>query len=114
MSFINFLFGKKTASSDNIEILDVATFKEAITTEKVQLVDVRTGLEHRGGHIESAVNIDFFDRANFNENFAGFDREKPMYLYCRSGNRSQRTAKKLLKIGFKKIYDLKGGFKAWK
>lgn len=114
MSFINSLFGDKTKSSDNIEILDAATFKEAITTEKVQLVDVRTKLEYRSGHIENAVNIDFFDRANLNENFAIFDREQPIYLYCRSGNRSQRTAKKLLEIGFKKIYDLKGGYKAWK
>lgn len=114
MSFINSLFGKKPKSSGNIEILDVVTFKEAITAEKVQLVDVRTKLEYKSGHIESAVNIDFFDRANFNENFATFNREQPIYLYCRSGNRSQRTAKKLIEIGFKKIYDLKGGYKAWK
>lgn len=114
MSFLTSLFGNKTKSTDQIEILDLATFKEAITAEKVQLIDVRTGFEYKAGHIEKAINIDFFDRANFNENFSDFDREKPMYLYCRSGNRSQRTAKKLLEIGFKKIYDLKGGYKAWK
>ena len=114
MSFINSLFGDKTKSPDEIEILDVTTFKNAISTENIQLIDVRTGLEYKTGHIENAVNIDFFDRANFNENFADFDREQPIYLYCRSGNRSQRTAKKLVAIGFKKIYDLKGGYKAWK
>ncbi|WP_298426745.1 rhodanese-like domain-containing protein [uncultured Kordia sp.] len=114
MSFINALFGKKETPSDHIEILDSTTFKEAITAKKVQLVDVRTSLEYKSGHIENAVNIDFFDRAHFNENFAGFNKEQPIYLYCRSGNRSQRTAKKLLQIGFKKIYDLKGGYKAWK
>lgn len=114
MSFINSLFGKKNIASNNIKILDAPTFKEAISTKNVQLIDVRTKLEYKSGHIENAINIDFFDRANFNENFAGFDREQPIYLYCRSGNRSQRTAKKLLEIGFKKIYDLKGGYKAWK
>ncbi len=114
MSFINSLFGKKNIATDSIQILDTPTFKEAISTKSVQLIDVRTKLEYKSGHIENAVNIDFFDRANFNENFAGFDREQPIYLYCRSGNRSQRTAKKLLEIGFKKIYDLKGGYKAWK
>jgi len=114
MSFINSLFGEKSASTDAIKVLDVAAFKEAISAANVQLVDVRTKLEYKAGHIENAVNIDFFDRSNFNENFAGFDREQPIYLYCRSGNRSQRSAKKLLKIGFKKIYDLKGGYKAWK
>lgn len=113
MSFINSLFGEKAKPSDKIKILDKTVFKEAIHNKKVQLVDVRTRLEYNSGHIENAVNIDFFDRANFNENFAGFDRKQPIYIYCRSGNRSQRTAKKLIKIGFQKIYDLKGGYKAW-
>jgi rhodanese-related sulfurtransferase len=114
MSFISSLFGDKKQSSDKIEILDASTFKEAITRENIQLVDVRTKLEYNAGHIENAVNIDFFDRANFNENFATFNRDQPIYLYCRSGHRSQRAAKKLSQIGFAKIYDLKGGFKAWK
>lgn len=114
MSFFNSLFGNKAEVTDQIEILDVDTFNKSITAKNVQLIDVRTGFEYKSGHIENAVNIDFFDRSNFNENFSIFDRERPIYLYCRSGNRSQRAAKKLLAIGFKKIYDLKGGYKAWK
>jgi rhodanese-related sulfurtransferase len=114
MSFFTSLFSEKAKSTDQIEILDVDTFNKLITTENVQLIDVRTRMEYKAGHIENALNIDFFDSSNFNENFASFDKDKPMYLYCRSGNRSQRTAKKLLKIGFKKIYDLKGGYKGWK
>ncbi len=114
MSFIHSLFAKKPSPTDAVEILDVEAFKKAISGEDIQLVDVRTRLEFNAGHIENAANIDFFDHARFNENFAGFDREKPVYLYCRSGHRSQRSAKRLLKIGFKKIYDLKGGYKAWK
>lgn len=114
MSFLSSLFGRKTKATDEIETLDVTPFKEAISSKKIQLVDVRTKLEYSAEHIENAVNIDFFDRSNFPENYASFDREQPIYLYCRSGNRSQRTAKKLVPIGFKKIYDLKGGYKAWK
>lgn len=114
MSFTNTLFGERAKPSNLVKVLDKKTFKEAIVNKNVQLVDVRTRIEYNGGHIENAINIDFFDHANFNENFAGFNREQPIYLYCRSGNRSQRTAKKLAQIGFKKIYDLQGGYKAWK
>lgn len=114
MSFFSSLFGSSAPQSDQIKILTFAEFKKEITTKKVQLIDVRTGLEYKGGHIKNAVNIDFFDSLGFNKNFATFDKEKPIYLYCRSGNRSQKTARKLVKIGFKKIYDLKGGYKAWK
>ena len=113
MSFFNTLLGKKSKSIDEIEILDVTAFKEAISKENIQLVDVRTKLEFNAGHIKNAVNIDFFDRTNFAENFTSFNKEQPIYVYCRSGNRSQRSAKKLAKLGFKKIYDLKGGYKAW-
>ena len=114
MSFFSSLFGSPAAQSDQIKILTVAEFKKAITTKNTQLVDVRTGLEYKSGHIKNAVNIDFFNSSRFNENFANFDKEKPMYLYCRSGNRSQKTARKLIKFGFKKIYDLQGGYKTWK
>ncbi|WP_298510286.1 rhodanese-like domain-containing protein [uncultured Kordia sp.] len=114
MSFFNSLFGATSKATEAIEIIDAIAFKEAISAENVQLVDVRTKLEYNAGHIENAINIDFFDRSNFAESFASFNREQPMYLYCRSGHRSQRAAKKLAKIGFQKIYDLQGGFKAWK
>ena len=114
MSLFNSFFGSNLKATDQIEILEPEAFKKAIAEKNVQLVDVRTSLEYKAGHIKDAVNIDFFDRANFNENFAHFDRAKPIYLYCRSGNRSQRAAKKLVRIGFTEIYDLKGGYKAWK
>ncbi|VAV83833.1 hypothetical protein MNBD_BACTEROID02-1730, partial [hydrothermal vent metagenome] len=35
------------------------------------------------------------------------------YLYCRSGGRSRKAAKILAEMGFKEIYDLKGGYMAW-
>ena len=42
------------------------------------------------------------------------DKDKPVYLYCRSGARSQKAARKLIDMGFEKVYDLKGGFMRWK
>jgi rhodanese-related sulfurtransferase len=86
----------------------------AITSKKVQLVDVRTPNEYKGGHIKNAVNIDFFNHSNFILSFSKLDKEQPVYLYCRSGNRSQKAARKLDSLGFKKIFDLKGGYMSWK
>ena len=43
-----------------------------------------------------------------------FDKDEPLYIYCRSGNRSSKAAAQLTEAGFKKIIDLKGGYKAWK
>ncbi|WP_456378566.1 rhodanese-like domain-containing protein [Lutibacter sp.] len=76
------------------------------------VVDIRTPYEFKRGHIKGAVNINYYDR-NFTNNFAKFKKDQPIFLYCRSGNRTSSATKKLAKLGFLKIYDLKGGVQNW-
>lgn len=113
MSFFSTLFRKKTEGSDKMTLLDANAYADAIMFNKVQLVDVRTPREYRGGHIKNALNIDFFDAAGFAKAFQKLDKEKPVYIYCRSGSRSRKAARKLIEMGFSKIYDLKGGYLRW-
>lgn len=113
MSFLSTLFGTKNTTSENISILDSATYAQAIKGKKVQLVDVRTANEFKNGHIKNAVNIDFFNASGFKQAFLKMDKEKPVYLYCRSGARSQKAARRLVDMGFSEIYDLKGGYSRW-
>ncbi len=94
-------------------ILDVADYKEIVVGKDVQLVDVRTPKEYQEGYIDDAINIDYFDQITFNTGFKKLDKNKPLYIYCRSGNRSQKSAKLLVDLGFIEIYDLKGGYIAW-
>ncbi|MBF4984369.1 rhodanese-like domain-containing protein [Nonlabens mediterrranea] len=114
MSFLSSLFGSKP-SSDQIKVLSPADFKQAIQSidKKKQLIDVRTASEFQGGHIKGAVNIDFFNSAKFVESLQKYDKDKAIYLYCRSGNRSGNAARKLENLGFKEIYDLRGGYMSW-
>lgn len=113
MTFMSTLFGAKAQENDTIKILTASEFNDAISKKEVQLVDVRTANEFNEGAIEDASNIDFFQQETFNEEFSKLDKEQPVYLYCRSGNRSQQAAKKLEAMGFKEIYDLKGGYMGW-
>ena len=78
----------------------------------VQLVDVRRPTEFAQGHIEDALNIDFFGTA-FTKEFEKLDKDKPVLLYCRTGKRSKASAKKLSAMGFQEVYDLKGGYLGW-
>ncbi len=115
MMFLSGLFfGKKPQDSGRIEVLNPSTFKEAITNKQVQLIDVRTPKEFKNGHIDGAINIDFFQKDLFEESFKKLNKDLPVYIYCRSGGRSQVSARKLVKMGFTKIYDLKGGYLIWK
>jgi rhodanese-related sulfurtransferase len=114
MSFLSALFGSKnTTETGNIVILDKTDYATAISGPKVQLVDVRTPSEYNGGHIKKAINIDFFNASNFKAAFEKLDKTKPVYVYCRSGARSQKAARKLVAMGFNEIYDLRGGYNAW-
>jgi rhodanese-related sulfurtransferase len=96
-----------------IKQLDVVAFKNGIANTGIQLIDVRTPKEFEEGHIENATLIDYFS-SNFKETLLTLNKEKPLYLYCKSGGRSGKASKILAKLGFKEIYDLNGGYMAWK
>jgi len=109
----------KTKSKDAKEefgsftVLDPKSYKQAISGGKTQLVDVRTAREYKSGRIANAINIDLFRPGHFRLEFEKLDKTKPVFLYCRSGQRSQKAAKKLLKWGFTEVYDLEGGILKW-
>ncbi|MBL6649303.1 MAG: rhodanese-like domain-containing protein [Flavobacteriaceae bacterium] len=102
------------SQEDNFyEILNKENFKENISRKDALLFDVRTTEEFNLGHIKGAINIDFYDKKLFIEFFNKIKKSKPIYIYCRSGNRSKKTSEILKKIGFSKVYDLEGGYKNW-
>lgn len=113
MTFFKTIFGSKSGTSDKIEVLDKETYKKRIAEKDVQLVDVRTPKEYKNGHLAKAVNIDFFHHGSFRTSFEKFVKEEPVYVYCRSGQRSLKAAKKLIGWGFTKVYDLEGGILNW-
>lgn len=87
-------------------------FSKALTADNVQLVDVRTSEEYDKEHIDEAVNIDW-QGDSFDEETQALDKNKPVYVYCRSGKRSAEAAEHLRKAGFKAVYEMKGGMEAW-
>lgn len=82
------------------------------TTQKAQVVDVRTPEEFSAGRLPNARNIDFRDK-DFLKKTETLDKNAPVYLYCLAGGRSAEAAKVLAKNGFSQIYDLEGGYMRW-
>lgn len=80
--------------------------------DQILLIDVRTPGEFASGHIENSINIDY-KADNFKELIGELDPNQEVYVYCKVGGRSGRSAKILRDMGFKNIYDLKGGIIAW-
>jgi rhodanese-related sulfurtransferase len=86
-------------------------FKSHIDGENVQLIDVRTPREFSDAHIPKAKNINIYDD-DFVQQASILDKSKPVYVYCRSGVRSMKAAKKLKTAGYK-VYNLNDGIKGW-
>lgn len=84
----------------------------AILDESLLIIDVRTGPEFSQGHIPGAINIDI-QANNFVQQIENFDHNRPVYLYCRSGNRSYAAAEMLISKGFTNVYSLDGGMLQW-
>lgn len=51
--------------------------------------------------------------AELMERFEEIDKGAEAVLYCRSGARSDRAARFLLRQGYAKVFNLKGGVLAW-
>ena len=92
---------------------DASSFAENLNRDKDGiLIDVRTPVEFKKGHLPHSLLIDIYNPA-FTEEVKKLDREKNYYIYCRSGSRSFHAGKYMLSIGFKNVSHLKPGIIGW-
>jgi len=76
------------------------------------LVDVRTNGEYKRSHMKGAVNKSYL-AFNYRKAFSGIDRNKLLFVYCQTCHRSPLAARKLKRMGFRRVVDLKGGYQQW-
>lgn len=76
------------------------------------LVDVRTPEEYKAGHIDNALNINWYD-SDFVKQFENLEKDKTIYIYCKKGGRSAKAAHLLDSLGYKSVVDLEGGYDSW-
>lgn len=101
----------QNAKSGVVKNIDPVTLNNAMGNT-IQLVDVRTPNEFKSGHLNKALNINYYDQ-DFSTQIGKLDKSKPIYVYCRSGVRSKYSSEILKKLGFKTIYNLQGGILNW-
>lgn len=96
--------------SGEIKQINVTEAKQAVYTQDVQFIDVRTAGEYADGHAPKASN---FPLDELEKDLAKLNKNKPVYVICQTGRRSQRGSEILQKAGFKEIYNINGGTTAW-
>lgn len=92
---ICFIFLLLGCDSNSIDINKLMQENEYI------IIDVRTKEEYDEIHIKDAINIPY------NELTDTFDKNKIIFVYCKSGNRSRQAYNSLKSFGYE-VYDLGG------
>src|SRR5260370_19822734 len=96
-----------------IKKIDVEQAGKMLKHSGTVVVDVRESEEWRQGHIPQALGIPRgFLELRIEEKVP--DHKAPVILQCASGTRSLLAARALREMGYENVYNLNGGFNAWK
>jgi rhodanese-related sulfurtransferase len=103
------LFGQ----ANKFKTVDVAEFAKAVADTSYVVLDVRTAAEHAEGYIPGThFNIDVLEDTYTETALKTLPKDKPVALYCRSGNRSKNAARILAENGYQ-VVELGTGFRGW-
>lgn len=95
------------------ESLDTDAWAERLgETDDAFLLDVRTMEEYEEAHIGNATLIPH-DELEDRLDEMPTDRNAPVFVYCRTGNRSAQAADVLVEAGYTNIIHLDGGIRDW-
>ena len=69
----------------------------SLTSISMTVIDVRSEAEWNTGYLEGALHIEWQDILQISSQIS---KDEQIYLYCRSGNRSEKATKILLEAGY--------------
>lgn len=111
--FSIFLLVGCSKNNDTDNLISYMEAKEKIINEGAIVVDVRTESEYNSKHIAEAVLLPL---ESINESTVAaviVNKDTPIIVYCKSGNRSSQAVTKLKDLGYTDVYDL-GSIDNWK
>ncbi|MDY6912695.1 MAG: rhodanese-like domain-containing protein [Chloroflexota bacterium] len=98
---------------ENIAVGEAATLiEENRENSDFVILDVRTPEEFAAGHLEGAINIDFYGEA-FKDHLNSLDKDKSYLIYCRTARRTGEALKIMETLDFAAVYNMLGGIVQW-
>lgn len=93
-------------SNGDFKQINVDKVRELVEN-KAFIVDIRERREYENGHIKGTVNIPL---SELRERYKEIPKDKPVYLHCRTGQRSYNAAVALKNLGFDNVTNITGSF----
>ena len=94
----------------DISALELKQRMEDVSDTGYVILDVREKTAYDAGHIEGAINIPLKE---LGYRLFVLDRGKDIIVYCNVGLQSKVACQVLTNAGFKDVYNLTDGLKAW-
>ena len=82
--------------------------------QKPIILDVRTHEEFVEKSIPGAILANILEPSEFMQVVEKLEKNSRIFVYCRSGIRSQKACSILDQLGFKETFNLNGGILEWK
>jgi len=103
------VFARPQAGASALTNVSVQQLHEAAKSGALVL-DVREPFEYAEGHVEGSLLVPL---ATVAARAGEFAKDEPVYVFCRSGNRSLQAAQTLVAAGFSDVRNVEGGILAW-
>ncbi|RLD34796.1 MAG: hypothetical protein DRI73_03445 [Bacteroidetes bacterium] len=110
--FLFISFSSARSQEKRFKQVNSAEFQKLIDKKDGVLLDVRTGIEFKNGHLINSGNLNFYS-FSFNKKLDLLPKDQPIYLYCNTGYRSEKAAEMLIEKGYGKVYNLQHGIMEW-
>ena len=110
-SSIFILNGCSSQTPDYLNTIAATELNQVMQNENIFLVDVHTPEQK---HIKGTDTFVPFNQIKKYIDKFPQDKNTPIYLYCEGGPMGNTAAKSLHKLGYKNIFNLEGGARAWR
>ncbi|MDF2067752.1 rhodanese-like domain-containing protein [Bacillus sp. Cr_A10] len=101
-------FAWRLMPSKGVKTISTAELKNMLNDQDKVFVDVRTPSEYK------AQNIRQFKNIPLGSSFEKLPKDKEIVVICQSGMRSNNACKKLKKLGYERVTNVRGGMSAWR
>lgn len=99
-------------ASRKFKVITSADAIRLINRENAAVIDLSASNDYAARHIVDAVNIAPSQLQASNKQLMKL-KERPILLYCKTGQASHQNAGKLIALGFERVYVLRGGLTQW-
>lgn len=113
ISFVAVLFIISAFAPGDLKIIDSKEANKMLSGKtRYVILDVRTEMEYKSGHIKGSINIDI-NKTDFYEKLKKLNKKARYIVYCRTKNRSQSAVDYMINNGFKEVYKMQDGISGW-